>query len=366
MGVLSQSKFFSELPPAELERLEGASEIRCFPAGSHVFQEGDPGDGMYVVLEGTVQISCLLGGNERRVITRLQAGEYFGEMAILDNRTRSATITAETELRLCFLPSDAVLGVLRQSPMLAVSMVREFSQRMREFHVLYTQEVVQAERLALVGRFARSIVHDFKNPLNIIGISADIAALETTPREMRASSCARIRRQVERLSNMISELLEFTRGSGTAVVLARVNFAEYVTPLIEELRTELQARSVQLVTANEPPSVMVSIDPRRLTHVFHNLVNNACDAMPEGGTLTVRFQQTDQEMETSVQDSGKGIAPEIASRLFEAFATYGKPSGTGLGLSICKRIIDDHRGRISARNTDAGGAVFSFTLPLTP
>lgn len=364
MGALGHSKFFSGLPPADLDNLEQSSEIRSYAAGERIFQEGDPGDGMYVVLEGAVQVSCVVGGDERRVLSHLRPGDYFGEMAILDNRARSATVSAETDVRLCFLPSVAVLAALQQSPMLAISMVREFSQRMREFHALYTQEVVQAERLALVGRFARSIVHDFKNPLNIIGISSDIAALDTTSKEMRASSCARIRRQVERLTNMISELLEFTRGSGTPVALARVNFAEYAGPLLDEMATEVESRRVKLVRENPAPGVMVLMDPKRLTHVFHNLANNACDAMADGGTLTFRFAQTENELTVEVEDSGNGIAPEIAPRLFEAFSTYGKPSGTGLGLSICKRIIDDHQGRIGARNAEHGGAIFAFTLPV--
>jgi signal transduction histidine kinase len=68
---------------------------------------------------------------------------------------------------------------------------------------------------------------------------------------------------------------------------------------------------------------------------------------------------------TEIEDTGPGIAPEIAGQLFEAFATHGKAHGTGLGLSICKRIIEDHRGWISARNESGRGAVFSFGLPLT-
>jgi len=98
--------------------------------------------------------------------------------------------------------------------------------------------------------------------------------------------------------------------------------------------------------------------------VFENLIHNATDAMTEGGKIKLRVLPKAAEVVTEIEDAGLGIAPEIADRLFEAFATYGKANGTGLGLSICKRIIDDHHGWISARNEPGRGAVFSFGLPL--
>jgi len=110
--------------------------------------------------------------------------------------------------------------------------------------------------------------------------------------------------------------------------------------------------------------VLVRINPQRLSRVFHNIISNAADAMPAGGAIKLRFAQNPQEIVTELEDSGRGIAPQIQHRLFQAFATYGKANGTGLGLSICKKIIQDHKGKITARNNPAGGAIFSFTLPL--
>jgi signal transduction histidine kinase len=352
------------LKEADLAPLEQTAIARAYEAGRHVFQEGDPGDGMYLIWRGTVQITCLVGNDQRRVLSTLGPGDYFGEMAVFDSQPRSATATAETDLEVCFLPSQEVLRALERSPVLAGSVVREFSHRMRDFNHHYTREVVQAERLALVGRFARSIVHDFKNPLNIIGISADMLGMEPVTEQMRLAARTRIRKQVDRLSNMINELLEFTRGAGTTVILARSSYADYIRQVIEDLQVEVETKAVRIDLENEPPAVAVLMDPRRLGHVFHNLVNNACDAMPEGGTIRMRFRQDHGSVTTEIEDCGKGIAPEIAPRLFEAFATYGKASGTGLGLSICRRIIEDHQGQIVARNSANGGAVFAFSLPV--
>ena len=86
--------------------------------------------------------------------------------------------------------------------------------------------------------------------------------------------------------------------------------------------------------------------------------------MPSGGNIFWRFQLTPKEMITEIEDTGPGIAPEIADELFEAFTTYGKANGTGLGLSICKKILDDHRGWIHTRSEVGRGAIFAFGLPL--
>ena len=105
-------------------------------------------------------------------------------------------------------------------------------------------------------------------------------------------------------------------------------------------------------------------DPRRLRRIFFNLVHNATDAMQNAGIIFVGFELKPGEIVTEIEDTGPGIAREVADKLFQPFATHGKAHGTGLGLSICKKIAEDHGGRISARSEPGRGAIFSFTLPL--
>jgi signal transduction histidine kinase len=132
---------------------------------------------------------------------------------------------------------------------------------------------------------------------------------------------------------------------------------------MEDIRTEISLRSVSLELENSPPAVPVLLNPKRLRRVFFNLIHNATDAMPGGGKIVWRFRCTPAEVITEVEDTGPGIAPEIAGQLFEAFATFGKANGTGLGLSICKKILEDHGGWISSRTEPGQGAIFSFGLP---
>ena len=362
MVSLDGTKLFLGLSSDEFEPIAALASRRNYQAGQTVLNEGDPGDGIYVIVQGKVQVA--VGEGLQRVLTVMGDGDYFGEMAVLDSEPRSASVTAIEDTQVFFIPRDPLLEMLEKSPRLALTLVRLFSLRMREFNRHYIEEVIQSERFALIGRFARSIVHDFKNPLAIIALAADLSVEENATEEMRRTARARIRKQVDRLSNMINELLEFSKGSKATFVLALTEYRAFIKPLLEEMRHELSPRSVVIECENEPPSLNVLIDPRRLSHVFFNLVHNSIDAMPGGGKIVLRFRWDEKEIITEIQDRGSGIDPQIAPRLFEPFATYGKPHGTGLGLSICQRIILDHRGRIQARNAPGGGAIFSFSLPL--
>lgn len=360
------NSLFATLSPDDLETLHRAGLEKVYRDGETIFQEGDPGDGMYLVLDGKVRIAALVGECGQKPLAHVHAGDFFGEMAVLDSEPRSANAIAEGETRLLFLPREQVLTFLETSPRAAVNLVKEFSRRMRDFNKRFVQEMLQADRLSMIGRFAGSIVHDFKNPLGVIGMSAELATMEDAPQEMRDQARVRIKKQVDRLSNMIKELLEFTRGSKSSQ-LQPVNYGEFLKPLLEDLRIESAPQNVDILVENEPPDVTIGIDPTRMPNLFFNLAHNATDAMkPRGGKITFRFRTTNDAVVTELEDSGKGIPPQMADKLFQPFATYGKQGGTGLGLSICQRIVHDHGGVITARNgiEPGRGAIFCITFPI--
>lgn len=361
----SPDQRFSGVLGEELQALKSAGQHRNFSAGQLIFTAGEPGDGFYVIETGRVQISAVVGANEPRILATIGPDDFFGEMAVLDDAPRSATARAETETTALFLSREELLLLLDRRPRLALNLIREFSNRMRALNQKYVDEIVQAERLAVVGRFAGTIVHDFKNPLQVIGLAAEIACSEHTAAPMRAKVQNRIAHQIERMTNMLQELIEFTRPSGQRPALNLVPFARYMTALAEELRAEVAERKVILELASPPPSVDVRVQTQRLSRLFYNLINNAVDEMPNGGKIFLRFFVSGSELAIEVEDTGRGIAPEIAQTLFQPFATHGKVRGTGLGLTICKRIVEDHGGKITAHSAPGKGATFRFTLPLT-
>ena len=362
MISLAANRLFNQLSPVELQALEKVAREQTYSARQDIFKEGDPGDGVYLVHQGQVEITAAVSSGERLVISQALPGDYFGEMAVLDNQPRSASATASTGTRLYFIPREQMVDALKRSPTVALTLLQEFSGRTREFNRQYTRTVLQAERMAVVGRFASAIVHDLKNPLAIISFAAELTGQPNVTPEMLQTAQQRIIKQVGRINSMVSDLLEFTRDAPTGMALVTRDYAGFVRDLVAELQPELTQRNVTLQLDNAPPGVNVPMHPQRLARVFHNLIFNAVDALPNGGNIRMSVETTGHEVRTAIADTGPGVAPEIIGQLFEAFATFGKPRGTGLGLHICRRIISEHGGQIAARNQDGGGAVFTFTL----
>jgi len=361
---LEHNTLCSHLNTEDLEKLRRIAREQTFRAGAEIFKEGDPGNGVYLVKDGLVEISVLGGQSGRYVFTEAGPGELLGEMAVIEDQPRSANAVARKETEVYFIPRKEILQLVEQSPGLALAFLKEVSHRLRGFNRQYLREVLQAERLSVVGRFARSIVHDLKNPLNIIGLTSEMAAMSGDTPETREKALRTIREQVDRINEMVGEILDFTQGTSPELVLPPIDFGRFMRDVLDQIRGEAALRSSSIEVENLSPSVMLPLNPKRLRRLLYNLVHNATDAMPHGGKIMVRFRMESGTVITELEDTGPGIAPQIAGQLFEAFATFGKSHGTGLGLSICKRIMEDHHGWITARNEPGRGAIFEFGLPV--
>lgn len=364
MAELESVELVQGLNPGEWQSLRRIAQERQFAAGQEIFREGDPGDGVYVIRDGLVEIAHVVDLQQPRVFSRPGPGEIFGEMAVIEDLPRSATATAARETRVYFIPRAEMLTLLKRSPGLAFNLLQEISRRLRDFNQLHLREIIQAERLAVVGNFARSILHDLKNPLTVISLAVETLDRPNITPEKRAQSLTYIRKQIENIKEMIGDILEFTQGAFTKAAFNPADYRKFVTELLPELDADARVKSVRIELQNEPPAVRLRLDPRRLRRVFFNLLHNATDVMPGGGKILLRFRHDKKEVITEVEDTGPGIAPEVADRLFQPFATHGKAHGTGLGLSICKKVVEDHGGRIEVRHEPGHGAIFSFALPL--
>lgn len=221
------------------------------------------------------------------------------------------------------------------------------------------QERSKSDRLAAIGRMVAGLLHDLRTPMTIIsGYGQLMAASDDTAQ--RNAHVELIQRQFDLMAGMIREVLAFARGA-TDLVVRKVFVHRFAAELATQLRTATMGRNIDL-KVNAHYAGVAFFDEHKLLRVFHNLVRNAVEAMPNGGKVAIGLHAEGSDLLCTVSDTGPGIPAEVSGRLFELFAT-GRQEGTGLGLAIVKKIIDDHRGSIRV-DSSASGTTFVFKLPL--
>lgn len=224
--------------------------------------------------------------------------------------------------------------------------------------------IIQSEKLAVVGTFASGLAHEVRNPLNSIALQLSILERRVAPLPAGVAGEIKdlvgvIREEVKRLDNLVGDFLQFSRSN--RVQYRRASLDALVDEVVKLLRAEAQAAGVALKRQRIGERIPdLSVDPEKIKQVVINLVQNAIEAMPGGGTVSVGSGLVDGRATLVVEDSGPGL-PEGLD-VFQLFVTT-KAQGTGLGLSIAQQIVLEHGGEIQAQSEPGQGALFTVRLP---
>ncbi len=228
------------------------------------------------------------------------------------------------------------------------------------------QELLRAERLAAVGRISAHITHEIRNPLNSLGLNAELLADELgpgAPAEARALVGA-ITREVDRLNAVTEEYLRFARLPRPVVATEDLN--EILGGLLDFVAPEMAEAGVTVRRALAPDLPPVRVDEGQVRGAFLNLVRNAREAMSAGGTLEVRtVREPDGGVLATIADTGSGIPADRLERIFDPFFST-KSGGTGLGLAFTLQVLTEHGGTIRCASDVGRGTTFSVRLPPAP
>ncbi len=225
------------------------------------------------------------------------------------------------------------------------------------------ERLANAERLALLGRMLAEISHEIKNPLVTIGGFARQVESQVEDEGLRRK-LGLIVAETSRLEHLLAELRDIY--SPPRLEVQPTDFAGLIDEVCEQLAEELAAHHITLRLTLDRRPLPVMADRRRLKQVVLNIMKNAMEAMPDGGTITVSARQAGDRIEMVVQDSGPGIPADTRDRIFDPFFTT-KKRGSGLGLSISKRIIEEHRGgALLVESGEGCGTVVRIFLAANP
>jgi len=225
---------------------------------------------------------------------------------------------------------------------------------------LMEQKLLKSERLATIGKFATLMAHDLRNPLTSILNAAYYlkftlkkSGLDGQMREMVEI----IGKNVEYVSNTINDLLDFV--SSKKPRFTKVNLHR----IINEVLSSFKITNNVIIVKKFGKISEITADPSRLRRVFYNLIENALQAMPNGGKLTIETVKAGDFVKISISDTGVGIPIENMQKIFTPFFTT-KSKGIGMGLAVCKKLIEEHKGVIEVKSREGSGSTFIIKLPI--
>ena len=224
------------------------------------------------------------------------------------------------------------------------------------------QQLLQSEKLAAMGRLTSQVAHELNNPIYGIMNTLELLKTEIPSNSKRRRILDMSLSETQRLSEMLRSMLSFSKPQEEA--RREIDINKLIEDILLFLEKQLRESNIKIQINLSKEFPLITASPNQIRQVILNIVANAKDAMPNGGTLTVEILSENGQIIIKVQDTGIGIPEEIRDKIFDAFfTTKQKVKGVGLGLSVCYGIIKDHGGDIIVKSEVNKGSTFSIVLP---
>jgi signal transduction histidine kinase len=417
VDLLAQA--FPTLSEPERKRLADLAQIQTYPAKTILCHEGEYEAVFYLISSGRCVITKRLDDHEDLVLRYSGPGEFFGEMSIIQDAPRSATVATVTDTTVLEIDKVTMEKAIADNPTLALTMVRTTFDRLRQNDIMTIRELRQAfatlERLDHAKLdFIQVAAHELRTPLTVMRGYASMLLSDPTIRDnsMLAEITQGIVSGSQRLHEIVNNMLDVQKIDMDTLEAAAipVSLPVIMRGVIQDFRAAIEDRGLNMLfNVSEEQSIYIEADPGLLTKALFHIVMNAIKYTPNGGTITIDVEYEDNEelgriAHVTVADTGIGIAPEHQNLIFEKFYRLGevalhssgktafkaggekfyrlgevalhssgktafKAGGPGLGLAIARGAVIAHGGRIwmdSPGHDDEllPGSTFHVLLPV--
>ncbi len=371
---------FPGLGKEEAEDIIGVSELHSFPPNTMVCCEGAYETTFYIILEGEVEVTKLINPNEVRVLKHLKAGDFFGEMAIIHNAPRAATVTTVLPTTTLVIQKEAFSKLLETNSSMSLAMVREVSRRLRENDEMAIEDLrLKAKELAEAyqqlaeldfarRQFLTTIAHELRTPLMAASGYMQVILSGKLQEEALSSALNTVGRNLQEIIALVNDILFLQEMDLILPEFQPTDIDSVIAIAVEQQRAYATRNKVDLkltIPSGLPP---VNADAKSLVRAFAAILNNAIKFSPDGGEVLIEVSCDRHLIHILFQDHGVGITPEALPKIFDRFFHLDNIGGhlfrgIGLGLSIARQVIEQHHGSIEVRSEPGKGSIFIVHLP---
>lgn len=373
--------FFHAMPEESLEKIAALCTEQTYSKGDILFFEDMRGDSFFIILEGELEIWKRYGSPDAILLGISSAGQPIGEMSLIDEQPRSATVRARTPVRVYRINAKDFTTLLSTDTAMCLALLKAVTMMVRrsnEYHMFdldkqnreltnayaelkaVQEELVRRERLSVLGKFSSLILHDIRNPLSALKSRVELLMSNCENEQYRISAFESIRQDISRMEILAAEFLDYGRGE-IQLDMGIVHpdaFMDRFSAAVSQKLTE-SAVVLHIETDIDEPVIM---DEQRMLRVLINAAENACSAMKSGGDLFVSAAKENATLVIVVRDTGTGMPRDVLETIFEPFYS-STPGGTGLGMVIIKSIVEAHKGEVQVDSKEGSGTVVTIRIP---
>ncbi len=373
---------FPGIHEQEAEEMASTGVIRSYPAGTTLCHEDMIENTFYILLDGNVQVTKLIDTSQARTLKNLSSGDFFGEMALIQNAPRAATVTTTSDTTVLEINKENFDDLLTQSTSVSRAMVREVSRRLRENDKMAIEDLrLKAGELATAYQhlaemdyarreFLTTIAHELRTPLTAASGFLQVINMGLVQGEAFNSALDTVTRNVQQIISLVNDILFLQEMDLILVDFTPVDLGALIASVVEQQRNHAKRNQVGLNLSIAPNLPAVMADSKGLERAMRAILDNAIKFSPDGGDVQVEVLRHEKEIWTVIRDHGVGIPAEAIPHIFDRFFRLDEVNGhmfrgIGLGLSIARQVILQHHGQIEVISELGKGSTFTIRLPLT-
>ena len=396
ISLLSQA--FDGLSDDDLRELAGMTRLCHYPPGHTLCLEGAFEEVFYIIAEGQVRITKKISDSEgEREIRVIGPGGYVGEMALIQNAPRAATVRSLTDCTVLEMGKPDFEEMLQRSPRMALSLIRSTLDRLRANDQRDIQDLQRTNRmLRQLDRnkleFIQVAAHELRTPLTVMKGYVNImkSAAGVKGNASLAEVLEGIEKGADRMHQVVNAMLDVTRldSDGLRILPVPVPIKSVVNDVAHDLNKQAANREVKITVEHSPDTPNINADPTLIQKALHHLAINAIKYTPDGGQIQIRTRPVILDdnrpgIEIAIQDTGIGLDAEHHDLIFEKFYQVGsvalhsssktayKGGGPGIGLAIVRGVARAHGGKVWVESSghdevNRPGSTFYLQLPVNP